>query len=65
VEWIYRLWSAGGENSDSDNSESEASVDDRFEENILALRSYSFIGLTTDKPRSTCMGLCSWLRGSG
>lgn len=33
--------------SHSDDNESEASDDDRFEEDILTLRNYSFIGITT------------------
>jgi tetratricopeptide (TPR) repeat protein len=37
-----------GENSDSDNSMLEASVNDGFEEDVLTLRDYSFITLTTD-----------------
>ncbi|KAF2196192.1 putative kinesin [Delitschia confertaspora ATCC 74209] len=36
------------EHSDSDDNESKASVDDGFEEDILTLRNYSFIVLTTD-----------------
>jgi len=62
--------SAGGENSDSDNSESEASVDDGFEEDILTLRSYLFIALTTDKTtfdmhRLVQLATRKWLEGQG
>jgi hypothetical protein len=62
--------SAGCENSDSDNSESEASVDDGFKEDILTLRSYSFIALTTDKTtfdmhRLVQLATRKWLEGQG
>jgi hypothetical protein len=41
----------------SDDSESEASVDDGFEEDILMLRNYSFIVLTTDQTTFDMHGL--------
>jgi len=41
----------------SDDSESEASVNDGFEEDILTLRNYSFIALTTDATTFDMHGL--------
>jgi tetratricopeptide (TPR) repeat protein len=61
---------ADGENGDSDDSESEASVDDGFEEDILTLRNYSLIALTTDATEFDMHGLVQlaarkWLEGQG
>lgn len=59
-----------GENSDSDDSKLEASVDDGFEEDILTLRNYSFIALTTDATMFDMHGLVQlatrkWLENQG
>ncbi|KAF2802858.1 uncharacterized protein BDZ99DRAFT_503579 [Mytilinidion resinicola] len=56
-------------NSDSDDSESETSVDDGFEEDIFTLRNYSFIALTTDATfnmhRLVQLATRKWLEGQG
>ncbi|KAF2838466.1 putative kinesin [Patellaria atrata CBS 101060] len=59
-----------GENSNSDDSKSEASIDDGFEEDILTLRNYSFIALTTDAitfdmHRLVQLATRKWLEGQG
>jgi hypothetical protein len=61
---------ADGENSDSDDSELEANINDGFEEDILTLRNYSFIALTTDATTFGMHGLVQlatrkWLEGQG
>ena len=59
-----------GEESDGDNSALGASFDDGFEDDILALRNYSFISLTTDATTFEMHGLVQlatrkWLEGQG
>jgi tetratricopeptide (TPR) repeat protein len=56
--------------SDSDDSEVEVSVGDGFEEDIVTLRNYSFIGVTTDSSTFDMHGLVQlatrkWLEGQG
>jgi tetratricopeptide (TPR) repeat protein len=56
--------------SDSEDSDSEASVDDGFEEDILTLRNYSFIGITTnattfDMHRLVQLATRKWLEEHG
>jgi tetratricopeptide (TPR) repeat protein len=56
--------------SDSDDSNSEASVDDGFEEDILTLRNYSLIGITTNSTIFDMHGLVQlatrkWLEEHG
>ncbi|KAF2184939.1 hypothetical protein K469DRAFT_779558, partial [Zopfia rhizophila CBS 207.26] len=40
---------ANSEESDNDDSKSEVSVNDGFEDDVITLRNYSFISLSTDK----------------
>ncbi|KAF2807493.1 TPR-like protein [Mytilinidion resinicola] len=66
--WAPNATNADGEYSNSDSSESEASLDDGFEEDILMLRNYSFIGLTTDTTtfdmhRLVQLATRKWLEG--
>jgi tetratricopeptide (TPR) repeat protein len=69
----YESSGAGGgnnEESDGDSSALDASVDDGFEDDILALRNYSFISLTTDATTFEMHGLVQlatrkWLEGQG
>ncbi|KAF1935426.1 hypothetical protein EJ02DRAFT_507071 [Clathrospora elynae] len=61
---------ADGENCNSDDSESEASIEDGFEEDVLTLRNYLFIALTTDATMFDMHGLVQlatqkWLEGQG
>ena len=64
---------ADGENneeSDGEDSALDASVDDGFEDDILTLRNYSFISLTTDAIMFEMHGLVQlatrkWLEGQG
>ncbi|OCK72906.1 hypothetical protein K432DRAFT_340927, partial [Lepidopterella palustris CBS 459.81] len=56
--------------SDDDDSISEASVDDGFEDDIITLRNYSFISITTDKSTFEMHALVQlatqkWLEGQG
>ncbi|KAF2464373.1 uncharacterized protein BDR25DRAFT_96892 [Lindgomyces ingoldianus] len=66
VEAIHR----DSEDSDSDNNELEASVDDVFEGDINMLRNYSFIWVTTDAStfdmhRLVQLATRKWLEGMG
>ena len=45
--WGVKAIHADSKTSNSDDSESEASIDEGFGEDILTLRNYSFIALTT------------------
>jgi tetratricopeptide (TPR) repeat protein len=61
---------ADGENSDSEGSEMETNVNNGFEEDILTLRSYSFIALTTnattfDMHRLVQLATRKWLEEHG
>ncbi|KAF2489044.1 TPR-like protein [Lophium mytilinum] len=61
----YRL-----QDSDNDDGQSEASVDDGFEDDILTLRNYSFITLTTDATtfdmhRLVQLATRKWLEAQG
>ncbi|KAF2679034.1 TPR-like protein, partial [Lentithecium fluviatile CBS 122367] len=63
---IYR----GSEDSDSNDNESEASLDDGFEEDIVTLRDYSFIGVTTNSStfemhRLVQLAMQKWLKEQG
>ncbi|KAF2473130.1 TPR-like protein [Lindgomyces ingoldianus] len=58
------------EGTDSEDSMSEASVHDRFEDDILTLRNYSFISLTADTTTFEMHSLVQlatrkWLEGQG
>jgi hypothetical protein len=58
------------ENSDSEGSEMETSINNGFEEDILTLRSYSFIALTTnattfDMHRLVQLATRKWLKEHG
>ncbi|KAI9761339.1 MAG: hypothetical protein M1840_001963 [Geoglossum simile] len=58
------------EESDGEDSASEASIEDGFEDDILTLRNYSFISLTTDATIFEMHGLVQlatrkWLEGQG